>query len=77
MTFLVVVKRSEPGLFEYLRVHFQEPEVTVLMDRRVAERRQELSAAALDRRREDRRAGPSDGDPLWNYGFRVALAQED
>ncbi|MGH7265132.1 MAG: hypothetical protein ACREMB_09815 [Candidatus Rokuibacteriota bacterium] len=76
MAFLVVVKRSEPALFDYLRQHFQEPEVTVLMDRRHGERRQEGSAAALDRRRQDRRAALSHLDPLWNYGFRVALAQD-
>lgn len=75
MAFLVVVKRSEPALFDYLRQHFQEPEVTVLMDRRYAERRQALSAATLDRRRAERRAGSSSNDPLWNYGFRVAVAQ--
>jgi hypothetical protein len=77
MAFLVVVKRSEPGLFDYLRQHFQEPEVTVLMDRRHAERRQDGATAAVDRRRNERRAAPSHLDPLWNYGFRVALARED
>jgi hypothetical protein len=76
MAFLVVVKRTEPALFDYLRQHFQEPEVTVLVDRRQGERRQAPEAAALDRRRQERRAGVSDADPLWTYGFRVAVAQE-
>lgn len=87
MAFLVIVKRDEEPLFNYLLEHFQEPEVTVLMDRRQTERRRterraaaerqqaERRRAAAERRQVDRRSAPSEGDPLWKYGFRVAVSQ--
>ena len=76
MAFLVVVKRDEPALFAYLQQHFQEPEVTVLMDRRHGERRRQREPEMPeDRRRRDRRVSSADEDPLWRYGFRVAVAQ--
>ncbi len=76
MPFLVVVKRDEPALFTYLQQHFQEPEVTVVMDRRQGERRRQREPELPeDRRRRDRRASAADEDPLWRYGFRVAVAQ--
>ena len=75
MAFLVVVKRDEPALFNYLQQHFQEPEVTVVMDRRHGERRRRREPErADDRRGQDRRAGSPNDDPLWRYGFRVAIA---
>lgn len=76
MTFLVIVKRDEPGLFTYLQQHFQEPEISVLMDRRLGERRQRVIPVPLERRRGDRRTIRSEEDPLWKYGFRVAVTQE-
>jgi hypothetical protein len=75
MGFLVIVKRDEPHLFRYLQQHFQEPEVSVLMDRRYGERRRRQEGAAPDRRRQVRRAPPPQDDPLWQYGFRVAVAR--
>ncbi len=75
MAFLVVVKRDEPDLFDYLRQHFQEPEVAVLLDRRRGERRRGGQAVPEERRQRDRRVIPADEDPLWRYGFRVAVAQ--
>jgi hypothetical protein len=75
MGFLVIVKRDEPQLFEYLQRHFQEPEVSVLMDRRYGERRRLCGSAGPERRREERRVGSADGDQLWNYGFRVAVSR--
>jgi len=76
MAFFVVVKRDEPALFNYLQQHFQEPEVTVVMDRRHGERRRRREPDRPDdRRRQDRRASSPDDDPLWRYGFRVAVAQ--
>jgi len=76
MAFLVVVRRDEPGLFRYLQQHFQEPEVSVMMDRRYGERRRQEGSAGEDRRRKDRRVSPPDDDPLWKYGFRVTAAQD-
>ncbi len=75
MAFLVVVKRDEPDLFDYLRQHFQEPDIAVVMDRRHGERRRASQTVPEDRRRRPRRALPADEDPLWRYGFRVAVAQ--
>jgi hypothetical protein len=76
MAFLVVVKRDEPALFGYLQDHFQEPEVTVVMDRRHGERRRRREPEPPDdRRHRDRRASVADEDPLWRYGFRVAVAR--
>ena len=74
MAFLVVVKRDEPGLFDYLQQHFQDPDVEVVMDRRVGDRRRGERASEAERRERDRRSGPGDQDPLWQYGFRVAVA---
>jgi hypothetical protein len=77
MAFVVVVSREEPALFKYLQQHFQEPEISVLIDRRVQQRRRQESAEApADRRRQDRRAAPASEDSLWKFGFRVAVAQE-
>ncbi len=75
MGFLVVVRRVEPALFRYLQQHFQEPEVSVLMDRRYGERRGRSNDVTDNRRQLDRRAASSEDDPLWKYGFRVAAAQ--
>jgi len=75
MGFLVVVKRDEPDLFQYLQHHFHEPEVRVVLDRRHDERRSQNGNHADDRRRHDRRLLAASDDPLWRYGFRVAVAQ--
>ncbi len=77
MPFLVVVKRSEPALFDYLKAHFQEPEVTVLLDRREGERRRRDNGVVHERRQRQRRAPPEEADALWSYGFKVAVARED
>jgi hypothetical protein len=73
MAFVVVVKREEPELFRYLQQHFQEPEVSVLLDRRREERRRTSGEVDRDRRLSDRRGYGGD-DPLWKYGFRVAVS---
>lgn len=72
MAYFVIVKRDEESLFEYLRQHFQEPDITVILDRRERERRRAGAATPADRRRDERRAYPADADPLWRFGFRVA-----
>lgn len=75
MAFLVIVKRDEQPLYSYLQQHFQEPEVTVLVDRRHGERRRTGDGPPEERRRSDRRTMANDADPLWQYGFRVAATQ--
>jgi hypothetical protein len=75
MAFLVVVKREEPDLFDYLLRHFDDPDVQVLVDRRIGDRRNSEGRTENERRQRDRRAGHANEDPLWQYGFRVAVAQ--
>ncbi|HEV8675727.1 MAG TPA: hypothetical protein VGX21_16910 [Methylomirabilota bacterium] len=75
MGFVVVVRRDEVGLFEYLQQHLQEPGVSVLLDRRLGERRGRNGDVGDDRRRTDRRGGRDGEDPLWKYGFRVSVTQ--
>jgi hypothetical protein len=75
MSFVVVVRREEADLFQYLQHHFQEPEVSVLIDRRFQDRRREDGTVPSERRRQDRRACPVGDDSLWQYGFRVAVAK--
>ena len=75
MAFVVVVRREELDLFQYLQHHFQEPEVSVLLDRRRSDRRRLPGDVAGDRRQSDRRGGSAGDDPLWKYGFRVAVIQ--
>src|SRR5439155_6352351 len=52
---LLIVSRTEPGHYTYLRRVFGGAAVDVILDRRMAERRQRLEEAAPDRRREFRR----------------------
>jgi hypothetical protein len=54
---LFIVSRREPELFAYLSKEFQaEPDVRVIVDRRVGERRRSAEhTPAVERRRRDRR----------------------
>lgn len=55
---LFIVSRDEPGLFSYLSREFsEEPEVTVILDRRQGERRagQPPESPETNRRQTDRR----------------------
>lgn len=77
MGYLVIVRRDEPELFAYLQAHFTEPDVTVLLDRRRGERRRGRDpGVAGERRRQERRAPAPADDPLWQFGFRVAVARD-
>ena len=65
---LVVVRRGDPELFEHLRQEFQGPELAVIVDRRMAERRGRQATAHDERRRRERR----DLSVTWNaLGFLV------
>lgn len=64
---LVVVRRGERDLYERL-VTIARASVTVVWDRRLADRRKTASTAAPDRRRQDRRQSPSS---TWGQGFLV------
>jgi len=52
---LLIVSRTDPGHYTYLKRVFGGAAVDVIVDRRVAERRQRLEQAADDRRQESRR----------------------
>jgi hypothetical protein len=53
---VLIVSRSEPALFDYVRQSFaREPEVEVIVDRRHTERRQREAPAPLERRQSARR----------------------
>ena len=56
---LFVVSRRYPDLYEYLRERFaSDSAVEVILDRRIAQRRQSNQAASAERRRADRRRRP-------------------
>ena len=53
---MVIVPRTAPALFTYLREKFaDDPTISVLMDRRTGERRRQNDAPIVNRRRADRR----------------------
>jgi hypothetical protein len=53
---MVIVPRTAPALFAYLKGKFAEdPTISVIMDRRSGERRRRTDAPATERRRGDRR----------------------
>jgi hypothetical protein len=67
---LLIVLRGESKLYEYVRRTFVEyPEVEVIQDRRVAERRQEHPGADLGRRRADRRGARRAQEQLRSRGW--------
>jgi hypothetical protein len=56
---LFLVARDNPGLARYLQAEFaSDPEVEVLVDRRLVERRRNPAGLVPDRRKTDRRAQP-------------------
>jgi hypothetical protein len=52
---LLVVSRTEPGRYRYLKYVFGGGSVDVIFDRRVVERRQRLERVVVEQRRGDRR----------------------
>jgi hypothetical protein len=53
---MVIVPRSAPALYNYLREKFAgDPSVSVVVDRRMRERRQKVGAQTAERRRAERR----------------------
>ncbi len=55
---LCIVSRQHPELFAYLQYRFRDSVVTVILDRRMAARRQESHSVPQERRREERRRRP-------------------
>jgi hypothetical protein len=66
-----IVSRHRPKLREYLQREFaDQAEVTVIVDRRIGDRRRGGTARSPDRRRNSRRQGAID-DRLGSLGWAI------
>ncbi|HEU4370954.1 MAG TPA: hypothetical protein VFV05_22260 [Methylomirabilota bacterium] len=77
---LFVVSRRQPDLYEYLVQQFgDEPEVTVLLDRRLAERRRTVAPRPSDaeRRQADRRRNNDAAYELLTMGYTSVRTAPD
>ncbi len=72
---LFIVARGEDELYEYLKRHFAgEPDMEVILDRRVDERRQRAEPAARERRHQhERRRNTRADEDLRSLGFAVIV----
>jgi hypothetical protein len=62
---LFIVSRDHPWLYTHLTERFErDPNVTVILDRRIADRRAVTSSVAADRRRRERRRPVAPDDDL-------------
>jgi hypothetical protein len=69
---LFIVSRSSPGVYAQLRQEFvAEPDVTVIIDRRTAERRApgDTGGATWERRRAQRRSNRRATEQLSSVGY--------
>jgi hypothetical protein len=58
---MVIVPRSAPALFAYLKEKFADDQtISVVMDRRITERRRRRDAPSTERRQVDRRQAGRD-----------------
>ena len=72
--YLFIVPQDQPELHEHLRGDFSnDNDVQVLLDRRVAERRQRVEPYTPERRWADRRHQPGADAPLHRVGFGAGL----
>ncbi len=68
---LFVVARERPDLYEFLLRAFSDaPEVDVLLDRRLGERRRRHDPCGVERRREERRRNRND-DSVSGFGWTL------
>ena len=68
---LFIVARERPDLYEFLLREFSDaPEVDVVLDRRLGERRGRHDPCGVERRREERRRDPND-DSLSGLGWML------
>lgn len=70
MRLLIIVSRSRPARYEYLRHVFAGPALEVILDRRYGERRQHPQSALPQRRLGDRRSRDLGAD-LWKQGWAL------
>ena len=74
-TVLFIVSRRQPDLFGYLSRQFAtEPDMKVMLDRRLSERRQGASPQPLrtERRQAERRRNSEAAHQLLTMGYAVA-----
>jgi class 3 adenylate cyclase/tetratricopeptide (TPR) repeat protein len=70
---LLIVGRNQPALYEHLMRAFSgDARVTVVLDRRSGERRQQATPSGMERRRADRRRQRSD-EAVRAGGFRIVI----
>ena len=70
-----IVARRHPELYDYLSARFaDDPNVTVVLDRRLATRRRRALPAAAERRRVDRRLRPEVDEQLRAMSLAVVTA---
>src|SRR5256712_11159352 len=73
---LFVVSRHAPKQYEYLkRIFANDKRVSVILDRRVGERRKTSSPPAGERGRPDRRSSPATDDRVRRPGRPIARVE--
>jgi len=74
-TQMFIVARRHPELYDYLSTRFaDDPNVTVVLDRRLTPRRRRALPAAAERRRVDRRSRPEVDEQLRATSLAVVTA---
>jgi len=68
---LLIVSRTEPSRFTYLKYVFGSESVDVIIDRRTEERRQRLERASSERRRHENRRQRDITKDLQTYGWAL------
>jgi hypothetical protein len=69
---LFIVARHDRDLYDYLKRRFDgRPDVEVIYDRRVGERRRRTESPATERRGSDRRSRTTLDEDLERLGFAV------
>ena len=68
---LLIVSRTEPSRFTYLKHVFGNESVDVIMDRRIDERRQRLERGSPERRRHENRRQRDVTKDLQAYGWAL------
>lgn len=73
MRHALIVARDRPDLYDYFRLHFaRSRNIEVMVDRRIADRRQRDERRLPNRRREQRRISTVDTmAALWTEGYVI------
>lgn len=74
---LIIVSRQHPELHAYLARHFTgDPEVVVILDRRLGERRQQQVGLQRERRVGNRRSRPEIDDILRTRSHVIVVLED-